>query len=86
MGMNCDHDLGQGLCKTQLRHSQGRRFDSCQGLTCSCIFRSCSWLDLINVYKFPLNNFHLQDSSTIVQPTEIRCEQIKEISLFHFNT
>ena len=32
--------------------------------TCSCIFRSCSWLGLINVYKFPLDNF--QDSSTII--------------------
>ena len=24
---------------------------------------SCSWLGLINVYKFPLDNFHLQDPS-----------------------
>ena len=23
------------------------------------IFRSCSWLGVINVYKFPLDNFHL---------------------------
>ena len=28
--------------------------------TYSCIFRSYSWLGLINVYKFPLDNFHLQ--------------------------
>jgi hypothetical protein len=28
-----------------------RRFDSCQG-TDSCVFRSCSWTGLINVYKF----------------------------------
>jgi hypothetical protein len=26
--------------------------------TCSCIFCICSWLCLINAYKFPLNNFH----------------------------
>jgi hypothetical protein len=33
----------------------------------SRILRSCSWLGLINVYKFPLDNFHLQDPSSIMR-------------------
>jgi hypothetical protein len=33
----------------------------------SCIFRSCFWLGLINAYKFPVVNFHLQDPATIIQ-------------------
>jgi hypothetical protein len=37
--------------------SQGHRFSSG---TWSCIFCFCTWLSLINRYKFPLNNFHLQ--------------------------
>jgi hypothetical protein len=36
-----------------------------------CIFRSCSWLGLINVHKFPLDNFHLQYLSTIIQTSEM---------------
>ena len=44
---------------------RNQRLDSCQGpITCSCIFRSYSWLGLINVCEFPLDNFHLQDPST----------------------
>jgi hypothetical protein len=39
--------------------------------TYGCIFRGCSWLGLINVYKFPLDNFHLQDSSSIIQNLDI---------------
>ena len=34
-------------------------------------FRSCSWLGLINVYKFSLDNYHLQDPSTIVESSEM---------------
>jgi hypothetical protein len=30
-------------------------------------FRSCSWLGIINAYKFPLDNFHLQYPSTDIQ-------------------
>jgi hypothetical protein len=37
----------------------------------SCIFPGCSWLGLINVYKFPLDNFHLQNPSTIIQSSEM---------------
>jgi hypothetical protein len=37
----------------------------------SCIFRSCSWSGLINVYKSPLNNFHLQDPSTFIESSEM---------------
>ena len=39
----------------------------------SCIFRSCSWLGLIiiNVNKFPPDNFHLQDPSTITESSEM---------------
>ena len=40
--------------------SQGSRFDSCQGP----IVRFNKWLDVINVYKFTLVNFHLENSST----------------------
>jgi hypothetical protein len=36
-----------------------------------CIFRFCSWLDIINVYKFPLDNFHLQYLSTIIESSEM---------------
>jgi hypothetical protein len=62
--------------------------------TYSCIFRSCSWLDLINVYKFPLDNFHLQHSSIIIQSSGMRTNSLYrkqhmapflgEISLFNF--
>jgi hypothetical protein len=31
----------------------------------------CSWLGLINVYKFPLDNFHLQDPLTNIQSSEM---------------
>jgi hypothetical protein len=34
---------------------------SCRTLTTSLCIYSCFWLGLINVYKFPLDNFHLQD-------------------------
>ena len=37
----------------------------------SCIFRNYSVLGLINVYTFSLNSFHLQDSSTIIQTSEM---------------
>ena len=30
-----------------------------------------TWLGLINVYKFPLDNFHLQYPSTIIESSEI---------------
>ena len=33
--------------------------------------RSYSWLGLMNVYKFPLDNFHLQDPSTIIGSNEM---------------
>jgi hypothetical protein len=33
--------------------------------TSNCIFRNCSCLGLINVYKFTLDNFLLADPSTI---------------------
>jgi hypothetical protein len=33
--------------------------------TKSCIFRSCFWLGLINLYKFPLDNFHLYNTHQI---------------------
>ena len=62
--------------------------------TYSCIFRSCSWLDLINVYKFSLDNFHLQHSSIIIQSSGMRTNSLyrkqhmapflREISLFNF--
>ena len=62
--------------------------------TYSCIFRSCSWLGLINVYKFPLDNFHLQHSSIIIQSSGMRTNSLYgkqhmapflgEISLFNF--
>ena len=44
--------------------------------TYSCIFRSCSWLGLINVYKFPLENFHLQHSSIIIQSSGMRTNSL----------
>jgi hypothetical protein len=40
--------------------------------TCSCIFRSCFRLRLTNVYKFPLDNFHQQDSESSEMPTKYR--------------
>ena len=62
--------------------------------TYSCIFRSCSWLDLINVYKFSLDNLHLQHSSIIIQSSGMRTNSLYrkqhmapflgEISLFDF--
>ena len=62
--------------------------------TYSSIFRSCSWLDLINVYKFPLDNFHLQHSSIIIQSSGMRTNSLyrkqhmapflRELSLFNF--
>ena len=39
--------------------------------TLSCIFRSCSWLGLINLYKFLLDIFHPQYPSTIIQSGEM---------------
>jgi hypothetical protein len=44
--------------------------------TYSCIFRSCSWLGLINVYKFPLDNCHLQHSSIIIQSSGMRTNSL----------
>ena len=44
--------------------------------TYSCIYRSCFWLGLKNGCKFPLDIFHLQDSSTIVQSTEMRTKPL----------
>ena len=62
--------------------------------TYSCISRSCSWLGLINVYKFSLDNFHLQHSSIIIQSSGMRTNSLyrkqhmapflREISLFNF--
>ena len=62
--------------------------------TYSCIFRSCSWLGLINVYKFSLENFHLQHCSIIIQSSAMRTNSLYrkqhmapvlgEISLFNF--
>jgi hypothetical protein len=62
--------------------------------TYSCIFRSCSWLDLINVYTFSLDNFHLQHSSIIIQSSGMRTNSLYpkqhmapflgEISLFNY--
>ena len=61
--------------------------------TYSCIFRSCSWLGVINVYKFSLDNFHLQHSSIIIQSSGMRTNSLypkqhmapflREISFFN---
>ena len=48
--------------------SQGRRFNSCQGpRPKSCIFHFCYWLGLINVYKFPVDNFHLFECQSFLE-------------------
>ena len=49
--------------------SQGHRFSSG---TWSCIFCFCTWLSLINRYKFPLDNFHLQYPSSIIHSYEMQ--------------
>ena len=43
-----------------------RRFDSCQGPKVVFFASVPSWLGLINVYKFPLDNFRLQYLSNMV--------------------
>jgi hypothetical protein len=51
---------------------RNRRSNSCQGPTVA-FFTAVPWLGVINVYKFPLYNFHVQDPSTIIMsemPTE----------------
>ena len=55
---------------TKVRNRTGPQVRFLPG-TYSCIFRSCFWLGLINVYKFPLDNFHLQNPSTIIQSSEM---------------
>ena len=49
-----------------------RRSNSCHGHTVA-FFTADPRLGVINVYKFPLDNFHVQDPSTIIMsemPTE----------------
>jgi hypothetical protein len=47
--------------------------------TYSCFFRSFSWLGLINVYNFPLDNCHLQHSSIIIQSSGMRTNSLYRI-------
>jgi hypothetical protein len=40
------------------------------------------WLGLINPYNFPLDNFHLQDASTIIQSLYIICTKTTNFVLW----
>jgi hypothetical protein len=50
--------------------SQGHRFSSGAW---NCIFCFCTCLSLINIYKFPLDNFHLQYQVLLIH---MRCHKI----------
>ena len=63
-------------------HRNRRAEDSipARDLLYSCNFRTCSWLGLINVYKFPLDNFHLRYPSNVIHSSEIPTESRWSIS------
>ena len=56
---------GPAVPMQQNRRAPSPRFDSCQGPVVA-LFHSCSCLGLINVYKFTLNNFPVQNPSTVI--------------------
>jgi hypothetical protein len=66
--IQCMYIIVEGYCRWKL--SSGNLYTFLSG-TKSWIFHSCSWLDLINVYKFPFDKFHLQYPSTIIQSKEM---------------